>query len=125
MGETMYSKQRGVTFIGWLVLLIPIAILGYAGIRLAPVYLNYMKVTRSMGQLASELHADEASSAGTIRVALGKHLDIESVDYPALKDFSIRRDGAVWIVQVTYDDTAPLFSNISLVVNFDKTIEIR
>ena len=121
----MHNKQRGVTFIGWLVLLIPIAILGYAGIRLAPVYLNYMKITRSLGQLVGELHADEAQSAGTIRVALGKHLDIESVDYPELKDFQIRRDGVVWIVEVQYDDTAPLFSNISLVVNFDKTVEIR
>ena len=27
----MYSKQRGVTLIGWLFLLVPIAILGYAG----------------------------------------------------------------------------------------------
>ena len=59
----MHSKQRGVTFICWLVLLIPIAILFYAGIRLAPVYLNYMKVSRSMNQLVSEMHSLDTSSA--------------------------------------------------------------
>jgi hypothetical protein len=121
----MYSKQRGVTLIGWIFLLIPIAILLYAGIRLAPVYLNYMKVSRSMNQLVSEMHANETASAGIIRNSLEKHLDVESVDYPALKDFDIRRDGAVWIVQTTYDETAPLFSNISLVVSFDKTVQIQ
>src|ERR1700719_2627529 len=118
----MHSKQRGVTFIGWLFLLIPVAILVYAGIRLAPVYLNYMKVSRSMNQLVSEMHSDEASSAGVIRTSLEKHLNIESVDYPDIKDFEIRRDGSVWIVQTTYEESAPLFSNISLVVAFDKTV---
>ena len=29
----MIRRQRGVTFIGWLILLIPVAILGYVGIR--------------------------------------------------------------------------------------------
>ena len=61
-------------------------------------------------------------SASAIRNSLEKHLDVESVDYPDIKDFQIRRDGSVWIVQTTYDETAPLFSNISLVVSFDKTV---
>ena len=121
----MHSKQRGVTVIGWLFLLIPIAILLYAGIRLAPVYLNYMKVSRSMNQLVSELHGLDTSSAALIRSSLEKHLDVESVDYPALKDFDIHRDGSIWIVQTTYEETAPLFSNISLVVAFDKSVQIQ
>jgi len=98
----MHSKQRGVTLIGWIFLLIPIAILGYAGIRLAPVYLNYMKVSRSMNQLVSEMHSLDTSSASIIRTSLEKHLDVESVDYPGIKDFDIRRDGSIWIVQTTY-----------------------
>jgi hypothetical protein len=121
----MHSKQRGVTLIGWIFLLIPIAILGYAGIRLAPVYLNYMKVSRSMNQLVSEMHSLDTSSASIIRTSLEKHLDVESVDYPGIKDFDIRRDGSIWIVQTTYEETAPLFSNISLVVAFDKTVQIQ
>ena len=121
----MHSKQRGVTVIGWLFLLLPIAIVVYAGIRLAPVYLNYMKVARSMDQLTSELHADDTASPQMIRNALEKHLDIQSVTYPEIKDFEIRRDGAVWIVQSTYEETAPLFSNISIVVAFDKTVRIQ
>jgi Domain of unknown function (DUF4845) len=121
----MHSKQRGVTLIGWVFLLLPIAIVVYAGIRLAPVYLNYMKVARSMDQLTSELHAEDAASPLMIRNALEKHLDIQSVTYPEVKDFEIRRDGAVWIVQSTYEETAPLFSNISIVVAFDKTVRIQ
>ena len=42
------SRQRGVTFLGWMFLLIPLAMVVYAGIRLAPMYLNYMRVARSV-----------------------------------------------------------------------------
>ena len=121
----MHSKQRGVTLIGWIFLLIPIVVLGYACLRLAPLYLNYMKVSRSMNQLVSELHALDTSSAALIRSSLEKHLDVESVDYPALKDFEIRRADAVWSVSTSYEESAPLFWNISLVVAFDKTVQIQ
>ena len=40
----MMRKQRGVTMIGWIFLLVPVAIVLYAGIRVAPEYLNYYKV---------------------------------------------------------------------------------
>ncbi|HEY5102275.1 MAG TPA: DUF4845 domain-containing protein [Steroidobacteraceae bacterium] len=121
----MQSKQRGVTVIGWLFLLVPVALVGYEGLRLAPLYLNYMKVVRSMDQIASELHSDEAASVTSIRNALEKHLNIQSVDYPDIKDFDIRRDGQTWVVQSSYEQSAPLFSNISMVVAFDKTVEIH
>ena len=50
----MRHSQRGITFIGWLVLLVPVAIVVYAGIRLAPIYLNYMRVAKSLSETASE-----------------------------------------------------------------------
>ena len=116
----MHKHQRGITMIGWLFLLVPIAILGYAGIRLAPVYLNYMKVVRSVEQTASQLKEDQTLTAESIRKTLQKHFDIESIDYPTVKDLEIRRENQVWLIRAAYEDVAPLFSNLSLLVKFDK-----
>ncbi len=121
----MYPKQRGITMIGWLFLLVPIAIVGYAGIRLSPIYLNYMKVARSLEQTGKEHAGDESLTAAAVRNTLEKHFDIESVDFPTVKDVAIRREGQTWIEQVTYEDAAPLFANISLLVKFDKKVEIK
>ena len=122
----MRRQQRGVTMLGWLFLLIPLAVVGYAGIRLAPVYLNYMRVAKTMEQVAKEAHADEtAASAATIRNAIDKRLNIESISYPDTKDFIIRRDGQAWVIEIKYDDTAPLFSNVALLVNFAKTVQVE
>jgi hypothetical protein len=50
----MRKSQRGVTVLGWVVLLIPVAVIGYALIRIAPIYLNYFKVVKALEQTASE-----------------------------------------------------------------------
>lgn len=118
----MRSRQRGVTAVGWLFLLTPLAIVLYAGMRLTPVYLNYMKVAKAMEQAGGEIKG--AVDPTAIRNAIDRHLMIEVVDFPTTKDMKITRDGSSWVVESQYDDEAPLFANISLHVAFDKTVRI-
>jgi Domain of unknown function (DUF4845) len=117
----MRNRERGVTAIGWLVLLTPFAIVGYAGMRLAPMYLNYMKIAKALDQAASDFKGGSADPS-TIRNSVDKRFDIDMVTYPTTKDMKITRDGDSWLVEMAYDDEAPLFSNISLHVSFDKKV---
>ena len=119
----MRNRQLGVTAVGWLVLLTPVAIVVYAGIRLAPVYLNYMKVVRAMEGTVSEMKASGASPQ-TIRATIDKHFEIDMVDYPTTRDMKITKDGGSWVVESQYDDDAPLFANLSLHVTFDKKVKV-
>ena len=50
----MLKRQRGMTMIGILFVLALVGVIGYAGMRILPLYLNYMKVARSMEATASE-----------------------------------------------------------------------
>lgn len=118
----MKRTQRGVTMIGWIILLIPVAIVGYSGIRLIPIYLNYTKIARTMTQLSTESHASDSQQ--TIRFALEKRLDIEQVEFPDSKDFVIRRDGQAWVVEIDYEDGAPLLYNVALTAKFKKSVRI-
>lgn len=120
----MRSKQRGVTLIGWILLLTPWAICGYAGIRLTPIYLNYMKVARTLEQVKSDYKGAAPADAAAVRTALEKRLFIESVDFPDVKDMKVTRSGKSWDVQANYDDQAPLFSNVFILVTFDKSVTI-
>ena len=120
----MRKQQRGITMIGWLILMIPVAIVGYAGIRLAPVYLNYMKVVHSLEEVAGEVGGADAS-APSIRGAVEKHFNIESVDYPDAKDLKIARVDGAWTIEASYDDQAPLFANVFILVSFDKTVSLK
>jgi Tfp pilus assembly protein PilE len=44
----MQKHQHGMTFIGMLCILALAGVIVYAGVRLTPVYLNYMKIARTM-----------------------------------------------------------------------------
>lgn len=122
----MLRRQRGVTFIGWLILLIPVAILGYVGIRLVPIYLNYMRVAHSVEQTASEMKTDDLATLTPllIRATLSKHFDIESISFPDVKDVAVTRDGTGWTIEAKFEDSAPLFGNLTIVADFDKVGKI-
>ena len=117
------NRQMGVTALGWLILLTPFAIVIYAGIRAAPVYLNYMKVVKTLEGTKSDLKGGSAS-ASSIKSAIDKHFEIDMVNYPDSKDFKITRDEGAWLVEAQYDDDAPLFANVSLHFQFDKQVRI-
>jgi len=119
----MRNRQVGVTTIGWLVLLTPFAIVLYAGIRLAPIYLNYMKVVRAVENAATSVKTSgNPGDAQAIRTAIDRHFEIDMVDYPTAKDIKVTREDRAWVIEAAYDDEAPLFANVSLHVSFDKTV---
>jgi hypothetical protein len=120
----MRKHQRGVTAIGWLILLVPVAIVFYAGIRVSPLYLNYMKVTHSLESVATEVTNDGQTADG-LRYAVDKHFQIESVDYPDKKDLKITRVNNVWQIEANYDDQSPLFANIAILITFDKIVKLK
>jgi hypothetical protein len=120
----MRKQQRGVTAIGWLILFIPIAIVFYAGIRVSPLYLNYMKVVHSLDAVAAEV-PNEGGTADGIRNVIGKHFQIESVDYPDIKDLKVTRVNDVWNIEANYDDQSPLFANIAILITFDKIVKLK
>ena len=119
----MRNRQRGVTALGWLFLLTPLAVVAYAGIRLMPVYLNYMKVVRALDLVASDGAGNADVTA--IRSTIDKHFEIDMVDYPTAKDIKVTRSGTGFQVEAAYDDEAPLFGNLSLHVVFDKTVKTK
>ncbi len=120
----MRHRQRGVTFIGWMFLLVPIGVLVYAGIRLTPLYLEYMNIARTLSQVKTEFDGN-GPTASSIRNSIEKHFDIEDVKTINVKDIVIQSQGRSLAVSATYDAAVDLFGNIGLVVKFDKTVEIN
>jgi len=121
----MRSSQRGITFIGWVILLVPLAVLVYTAIQLTPVYYNYMRVARSLTQIATEYQDSSQISPQDVRNSLAKRFDIESIDSPSVKDIDIHREGEGWVAIADYEGSARLFANISIVVAFHKEVQLR
>jgi hypothetical protein len=120
----MQKHQHGMTFIGMLCILALAGVVVYAGVRLTPVYLNYMKIARTLDAVASEVKGDNPDPAA-IRNLIDRHFNIEDPSVVTVKDIEITKDEGGVEMHVVYDDTVPYVANVSLSVHFDKTVKVR
>ena len=118
-------RQRGVTMIGWIFLLAPMAVMLYAGIRVGPEYLNYYKVLTAMKETASKLKSDGTLNAATIRSALERRFDTGYIDFPTPKEIGVTKTDATWTMTADYESTVPMFGNLYITLVFDKSVDIN
>jgi hypothetical protein len=117
-------KQRGVTMIGWIFLLIPVAIVLCAGIRIGPEYLEYYKIDQAMKETAKQLETDEKVTPNLIRAALQKRFDTGYVDTMKAKDIEVVKAEGGYDMTAEYDSTVPLFGNIFLTMEFVSAVTV-
>jgi hypothetical protein len=123
----MLARQRGATFLGMLTIA---AILGfglYAGMRLIPVYYEYMRVAKALEKVSNEFKG-QPTSPDAIRLSLTRSWtveDIESIDPRDPKAIVIKKENDGFTVQALYRAEAPFLGNIHFVVDFDKTVTVR
>jgi hypothetical protein len=120
----MRKQQQGMTFIGLLCILVLVGVIVYAGIRLTPVYLNYLKVARSMDGAASEAKSDNPDQA-TLSRLLARQWEIQDIDKPDYKEIEITKDDSGTQMHIAYDDSVPYIANVFLLVHFDKTVKVQ
>ena len=118
------NRQSGMTTLGLIILVAFIAIFAFAGLRLTPIYLNYMKVVGVVEGVHSEFDGANASRA-MIRNSVARRFDIDSVGIITAKDVKVTKVDGGHEVAATYSDKAPFIANISFVVDFDKRVTVR
>lgn len=117
-------RQAGMTTLGLIILVSFVGIFAFGGIRLTPVYLNYMKVAGVVTGVQQEFDGGNASRAA-IRGSISRRFDIESVGVISAKDVKVTKVDGGHEVAATYSHKAPFIGNISFVVDFDKRVLVR
>jgi len=120
----MQHRQRGMTFLGIIVLVVVVGAWVYAGIRLVPKYLEYIRVAATLEKVRDEYDSNPGTTEFDLRKAVERHFDIEMVEVITSNDIEIKREGGTFYMRAAYDDTVPLVKNVSFLVEFDKTVEV-
>lgn len=119
----MYKNQRGMTTIGMILTAMVAGLIVFAGLRLAPVYLEYMKVAGVLQSVHAEFNGTNPT-VRDIRRGIQNRVDIERIDVVKATDYKVSKDGKGYKVSISYSHKAPYIYNVSFVVDFEKSIEI-
>ncbi len=122
--KPILRRQAGMTTLGLLILVVFVGMFAFAAIRLAPVYLNYMKVVGVVNGVVEEFDATGASRAQIVS-SISRRFDIESVSEVRAKDVRVKNVGKGFEVVAAYSHKTPFVANISFVVDFDKRVVVR
>jgi hypothetical protein len=117
-------RQAGMTTLGLLILVSFVGLFVFAGIRLTPVYLNYLKVAGVVTGVYKEFDGKNASSSA-VRASISRRFDIESVSEITARDVKVTKVDGGLEVAATYSHKAPFLGNVHFLVDFDKRVLIR
>ncbi len=118
------SRARGMTTLGFLILVVFVGLFAFAAIRLAPVYLNYIKVAGVLDGVFEEFDSQNPSRAA-IRTSINRRFDVESVSVISARDIKVTADTGGFLVEANYDHTTPFIGNVNFTVKFDKQVLVR
>lgn len=119
------KRSRGITLIGFLILLLVIGFFLYMAMRLVPVYVEYMGVVKSMEQVRAEPGSANRSPE-EIRRSLNIKFDAQYVEASAFPPQSIQvvREGNAQSLRIRYERRVPFIHNIELLATFDKSVNL-
>ncbi len=119
----MRSRQRGLGWFGLLFVLGVIALTAIIVVKCVPIYLNHMKIASSVSKVASDPENGRAEPQ-TLRTALQRYWDIESIDYLQPRDVKIKRTASGRFLSYEYEARERLFYNISIVIDFQDDVPL-
>jgi hypothetical protein len=114
--------QLVITTIGFLLLAALVGVVGLAAIKLTPMYIKNMTLSRILQDLQGQVQGEV--SAQSIRTAIDKRLEIETMDLPK-EAVKISQSKVGYNVHITYENRAPYLAGIYLLLEFDKQVEIK
>lgn len=115
-------REAGITVIGFLLLTVVFGMIGFAIIKIVPLYMQRMRVQTVLEDLQTEL-AGGVNTATTIRRELDARFYVENLKVPR-EEIAISRSGDGWLVRVTREARSSFIADLSFVVDIDEQIEL-
>lgn len=119
------DTQKGMTFWSLLFVLGVLAFFLFVGFKLFPPYLDDFKLKSALDSLVKQPDVGSLSKAA-MADSLRKRFDIDNIGYvDPVKDLSLENRGRVRVIRVRYQPVIPLMFNVSVLLEFDHTREVR
>jgi hypothetical protein len=122
MNAASRHAQAGMTALGFLILALLVGVVAFAGLKVTPMYIKNMRMTRILNDVENELSGQSATPQ-SIRNELYRRFSVEDINLPS-DQVKIAQSKNGYSLRVQYENRAPYVADIFLVIAYDKQVEI-
>lgn len=121
----MVVKQRGITLIGFAMVMAILGFFAYAAMKLVPVYTEHMGVLKSMNMVKDE-PGNNDKGIDEIRRSLMMKFNTQYVSDDAIppQNIQLRKQNGATSLRIFYDRRVDFIYNVDLLVSFDNTVDL-
>jgi Domain of unknown function (DUF4845) len=119
----MKRGQRGITLIGFAIVLVVVGFFGYMGMVLGPAYSEYYGVVKAMKFVASEAKPGDVDFE-PLRKGLDRQFNVGYVESVSGKDAKLIRAKTGNVLSMDYEVRKPFLYNIDFVVKFSFSVPL-
>jgi Tfp pilus assembly major pilin PilA len=121
----MRSKVKGITLIGFAIVLCVLGFFAYLAMRLVPMYVEYMGVVKTM-ELERKEPGVAQRSLEEIRRDMSLKFTTQYVDDASVPPTAItlKKEATGATLRVAYEKRVPFMYNIDLIGTFDRSVSL-
>lgn len=123
VGRRSLHRQAGITALGFLILAAVAGTIGLAVLKIVPLYLERMRVSRVLENVETEL-AGGGNTVQSIRNTLQSRFYVENLQVDP-KEIDISAQGQGYVVTINRESRAPFFADLWFVVVINEQIELN
>ena len=127
MEKTMISnqKQKGMTFIGLVIMFLFIGMLLLAVLRVGPLYYENMGLQKAITGFIEEFNGNSSMTIPKIKSSLQRRFDLQDVYSVKAKDLPIKRTRGGYTLDASYKPVANYVGNLNFMIDFNHVIELE
>lgn len=110
-------KQHGITLTGFLIFAVLAIAALLLGFKIAPPYMEYLTIQKTMRTLATE-PAMKTASRGEFTNAWNARAGMDNIKAIGPEDIQIEKDDSGVVLSAEYTVRVPLFYNLSALMEF-------
>jgi Domain of unknown function (DUF4845) len=116
------TNQKGVTFVGMIMIAAMLIFVAIIGIRMVPAYIEYATIVNHLREIARSPEG-RGASLRDIQTMFSKRAQIDDIKSVDARDLDVEKEGESLVLRVTYSTKVPLIANVSACIDFHASSE--
>ncbi len=110
--------QRGVSLNGLMIGGVVFALVALLAMKAVPPWIEYGNLVKAVKGTATDSGLKDAT-VSQVRAAFARRADMDNVKSVTAQDIDVTKEGDELVISFEYSKKIPLFSNVSLVFDFE------